>query len=276
MITVSIIITTKNEANHVDACLESIKAQSYKNIEILVVDNHSSDRTKDIARQFTSLVYDGGSERSAQRNIGAKKAKGEYVLFLDADMILTPTVTEECVRAIQQPTTDNKQPLALVIPEKSTGIGFWAKCKALERACYEGVDWMEAARFYDKKLFNTLGGYDEQLTGPEDFEFAQRVRAKCGGNVIGRIQSYIIHDEGNLTLGNLLRKKYYYGKQMERYRTLSASRKYFDKQSNIVNRFGLFFRHPKMFLIDPIHAFGMLYMKTLEMIMLTCGSMGNV
>jgi glycosyltransferase involved in cell wall biosynthesis len=272
MTSISVIITTKNEAGHIVACLESIKAQTYKNIEIIVVDNHSSDKTKEIARRFTSNVFNGGPERSAQRNIGAKKAKGEFVLFLDADMILTPAVVEDCVSLIINHRSTVR---ALVIPEKSVGVGFWAKCKSLERACYVGVDWMEAARFYNKKAFEKLGGYDERLTGPEDFELAQRLRVKLGNGATGRVQSYIFHDEGHLSLAELLRKKYYYGKLMDRYRKSPDSRKYFDKQSNIVIRFGLFSRHPKMLLSDPVHAFGMLLMKTLEMGALAYGGLSR-
>jgi glycosyltransferase involved in cell wall biosynthesis len=266
MITVSVIITTKKEARYITACLDSVKSQTYKNIEIIVVDNHSSDKTKQIARRFTSLVFEAGPERSAQRNFGAWKAKGEYVLFVDADMILGKNVVTECV-------DKSKTYRALVIPEKSVGVGFWATCKALERACYEGVEWMEAARCYRRDTFNSLGGYDEKLTGPEDYELAQRLRANFGNKSIGRIRSYILHDEGDLTLPNLLQKKYYYGRRMDRYRKLSESKEYFNKQSNIFARYGLFLKHPKMFISDPIHSMGVFVMKTLEMIALGYGGL---
>ena len=266
MVTVSVIITTKNEARYIAACLDSVKSQTYTYIEIIVVDNHSTDKTKRIARQFTSLVFEKGPERSSQRNFGARRAKGEYVLFVDADMILGKNVVAECV-------DKSKAYRALVIPEKSVGVGFWARCKALERSCYEGVDWMEAARYYKLDIFTSLGGYDEKLTGPEDYELAQRLRANFGSKSIGRIRSYIHHDEGDLRLGNLLRKKYYYGKRMNRYRKLSESRKYFDKQSNIFARYNLFLKHPKMFIRDPIHSAGVFVMKTLEMIALGYGGL---
>lgn len=275
-IIVSVIVTTKNEEQYLETCLDSIKAQSYKHIEIIVVDNHSSDQTKAIARRYTRSVFEAGLERSAQRNFGAKKAKGEFLLFIDADMILTPTVVEECLHAIKQQTTKNKKLHALVIPEKSVGVGFWVACKALERSCYEGVDWMEAARYYRSSTFRLLKGYDEKLTGPEDFEFAQRLRANFGDGSTGRIRSYILHDEGNLTLPNLLGKKFYYGKRMDRYSKLSESKKYFNKQSNIFARYGLFLRHPEKFLRDPIHFVGVFIMKTLEMFALGFGGLQHM
>lgn len=269
---VSIIITTRNEDQHISACLRSIKRQTYKPIEIIVVDNNSTDRTKVVARDHTRLIFDAGPERSAQRNFGAKKAKGEYLLFLDADMVLTPKVVEESVSLI----INHKSIIhAVTIPEKSFGIGFWARCKALERECYEGVGWMEAARFYRKEIFEKLGGFDDRLTGPEDFELSQRVKAKYGNESVGRLESYILHNEGELSLANLIQKKYYYGKRMDRYRKLTESRGFFKKQANIFFRFGLFFRRPEIFIRNPIHAFGMLIMKTLEMAALSVGGLGK-
>ena len=68
----SVIITTKNEEKNIANCLKSIKAQNYPHdkIEIIVVDNNSKDRTKEIAARFTDKVYNFGPERSAQRNYG--------------------------------------------------------------------------------------------------------------------------------------------------------------------------------------------------------------
>jgi glycosyltransferase involved in cell wall biosynthesis len=91
---VSVVITTKNEEKNIKNILKSIEIQSYKNIEIILVDNYSSDKTKEIANNFNVKTYDCGNERSAQRNFGLKKSKGELALYLDADMILTPGLIE--------------------------------------------------------------------------------------------------------------------------------------------------------------------------------------
>ena len=88
---VSVVITTKNEEVNIENCLKSIYAQNYPRecFEVIVIDNQSSDRTKEIAQKFTPLVFDKGSERSEQRNFGIFSiTQGEYSLFLDADMIL--------------------------------------------------------------------------------------------------------------------------------------------------------------------------------------------
>ena len=96
---VSVIVTTKNEERHIGNCLESVKKQSYprESVEIIVVDNNSKDKTKEIALRYTDKVYDCGPERSAQRNYGVVRAEGKYILYLDADMALSPQVIKECV-----------------------------------------------------------------------------------------------------------------------------------------------------------------------------------
>jgi glycosyltransferase involved in cell wall biosynthesis len=263
---VSIIIPTKNEEAHIGTLLKSIQTQTYSAIETIIIDNRSSDRTVDIASQFHVIVLKQGPERSSQRNFGAQKAKGEYFLFLDADMKVLPGVVDECV---QQMST--KAYNALVIPEKSIGTGFWAQCKALERSFYEGIDWMEAARFYKKDVFLKLHGYDESLTGPEDFDLPQRLKERYGAQSIGRISTYLYHDEGEFSLWSSLRKKFYYGKKMHVYLQKSVNVHAGLKQGSIIARFALYFSNPRKLFRHPIIGVGMLAMKLGEMVALSLG-----
>ena len=68
------IVTTKNEEKNIENCLQSIKSQTYKNLELIIVDNFSDDKTVEIAKTYEAEVYLKGNERSAQRNFGAAKA----------------------------------------------------------------------------------------------------------------------------------------------------------------------------------------------------------
>jgi len=199
---VSAIITTKNSSATLGALLESIKRQTFSKSEVVVVDNNSFDQTGQIAKKYTSKVYSKGPERSAQRNFGASKSQGEYLLFLDSDMVLTENVLDECVKRMVEEKVGG-----IIIPEKSFGNGFWAKVKALERKINEGGDYFEAARFFPKKIFRDMGGYDENLTGPEDWDFPQRVARKYK---IVRTHSYILHNEGEPSLKSFAKRKYYY------------------------------------------------------------------
>lgn len=199
---ISVIITSKNEGSYIKNLLESIKKQTYSQVEIIVVDNNSKDKTKEIAKRYTPLVFNKGPERSVQRNFGAKKAKGEYLFFLDADMELEPDVIGQCIGTIKAEKVG-----AIIVPEESFGKGFWTKVKAYERSFYIGDETIEAARFYDRSVFFELGGFDENMTGPEDWDFSDRVKKRFG---LARIKSLIRHNEGDLSLPELMRKKYYY------------------------------------------------------------------
>lgn len=254
---VSVIIPTRNSEEFLGICLKSIKAQTYKKIEIIVVDNKSTDKTKEVAAKYTKLVFNKGPERSAQRNFGASKAKGDYLLFVDSDMELSKKVLEDCVGKI-------KESSGIIIPEKSMGEGFWAECKTLERSFYIGVDWIEAARFFPKKLFNKLNGYDEMQTGTEDSDFPQRIKKEFGDNSILRINSFIYHHEGKMSLLSTLKKRFYYAKTSSVYTKIKSNEEYFKKQSSILERYRLFFSDPKKLFKNPLLGFGVLFMKATE------------
>lgn len=210
---VSVIITTKNEQDVLEKLLQSIKNQSYQNLEIILIDNNSTDRTKQLARRYTDKIYDFGPERSAQRNYGAKKAKGKYLLFLDADMELTKKVIEECVILIES----KKNIGGIAIPEKSKAVTFWEKIKAYERSFYneKGDPITDAARFFKKKVFRSSGGYDETITGPEDWDLPETIREMGFG--IERSKSSIYHRERVSSLLSLSKKKFYYARFAYRY-----------------------------------------------------------
>ena len=165
---VSVIVPTKNSRQFLDACLDSIRKQSYPNIELIVVDNSSTDDTQKIARKYTDKVYTKGPERSAQRNFGVTQASGEFVAIIDSDMELAPEVITQAVAQFTNPHV-----VGVVIPEESFGVGFWAQCKRLERSFYVGIPWMEAARVFKRATYTDLGGYDTALVSGEDWDLSQ-------------------------------------------------------------------------------------------------------
>ncbi len=94
---VSVIIPTFNSQKTIKFCLESIRKQTYKRIETQVVDRHSTDATVQIAKQFKAKMYAHPDGRSEARNYAAQRAAGDFLLFIDSDMVLTPRAIEECV-----------------------------------------------------------------------------------------------------------------------------------------------------------------------------------
>ncbi len=255
---VSVLVHTKNSQRTIREHLESIRNQSYGNIETIFVDNNSTDDTAKIARKFTDNIYSFGPERSAQRNFAAKKATGDYFLVPDSDMILGKNVISQCVSLILK---DNNIK-AVIIPEKSFGVGFWARCKILERSFYLGVDWIEAARFFDKETFEDMNGYDEENTGTEDFDLPQRIIKKYGKKSTGRIKEFILHDEGRILLIKQLKKKFYYAQNLNIYKKNNLD--YYNLQINIIKRYLLFFSDPKKLFSNPMVGIGLFFMKTLE------------
>ena len=257
---VSIIVPTRNSSQFLEACLVSIKEQSYLYIELIVVDNNSTDNTKEIAKKYTDKVFNQGPERSAQRNFGAKQSIGEHYLIIDSDMELSKNVVTECVKKM----TENNHSKALVIPEESFGEGFWSQCKKLERSFYIGVDWMEGARFFPKSVFQEFKGYDETNTGTEDYDLPQRIEDKYGKKVIGRINAFIYHNEQKISLWKTCGKKFYYAQKLDQYKSLEANKGKFNKQSSIFSRYALFLSQPVKLFKDPVVGLGMLFMKTSE------------
>lgn len=262
---VSVIVTTKNEESNISRFLDSIKNQTYSNIEIIVVDNNSTDKTKDIASEFTRNVYNLGPERSAQRNLGVKKAKGEYVVILDADMELTPRVIEDCVQTSQK--SDLK---VLVIPEKTTGAGFISKIRQFEREMYMGDLTIEVARFFNKKVFLEFNGYDLKLTGPEDYDLPYRISKKYK---IGRSHEYLCHHETSLTLIKLLQKRFYYASKGALY--AQKHPELVKTQGNLLFR-KAYFRNWKKFIFDPLTGLAFIFVKTLETIWAVAGFISAV
>ena len=257
---VSIVVPTRNSEKTLDVCLDYIARQSYRNIEIIVVDNHSTDGTLDIAARYTQKVFLAGPERSAQRNYCAKHAACQYLLFPDSDMILTENVVKECVELLR----DDPFASAIVIPEESIGVGFWSECRRLERMFYKGVDWLEAARFFKKDSFVEMGGYDTRNTGTEDFDLPQRMKAVYGADCVSRISALVYHDEGRRSLLEACRVNFYYGHGLEAYKTVEANKENFRKQQSIGKRYSLFLSDPRTLFKDPVLGLGVLFMKFCE------------
>ncbi|MBU0648961.1 glycosyltransferase [Patescibacteria group bacterium] len=173
----SIIIPTYNEQDFLPYLLKSIRAQDYKDYEIIVADANSEDRTRQVARDYGARVVDGGLP-AAGRNRGAQAAKGEKFLFLDADVylpgkdFLSKTIFEFDSRALDlatcylEPISDKKvdilfhrfynqyaKNLRFVTPHAP---GF---CIFVRRHVHEAID-----------------GFNESIKLAEDHDYSKRAR----------------------------------------------------------------------------------------------------
>ena len=113
MVLVSVIIPCFNVADDVEKTLHSITAQTYEELEIILVDDGSEYRLEEILseqvkqdKRFNILRHDKNQGLSNSRNTGLKNAKGEYVLFWDADDILDDKAIETLVELAEENNSD--------------------------------------------------------------------------------------------------------------------------------------------------------------------------
>ncbi len=106
---ISIIIPVYNQAEHLDRCLAGIKNQTYNNYEIIIIDDGSIDNIKPVIEKYKQifnlkLSYFEQENRgaSAARNRGAKIARGEYLIFCDADIVMEPNMLRAMLDTLKQ------------------------------------------------------------------------------------------------------------------------------------------------------------------------------
>jgi glycosyltransferase involved in cell wall biosynthesis len=258
---VSVIVTTRNVGRTIEACLRSIRAQDYAPIEVLVVDNHSDDQTQSVAARHADRLLVEGPERSSQRNRGVAEARGTWVLWIDADMVLAPNVVSSAMSVARR-----EDVTAVSIPETTTGPGFWTACRALERTCYLDDPGLFNPRLLHRDLLLGLGGFSECMAGPEDADL--RLRLASRGVRVGHAPAFIEHDEGRLALRDVIRKRIYYGRSLPAF----AERNPRAVRHQAVATLRAFGRHRARLLRQPGHAAGMLFLRGVEAVAYAYGA----
>lgn len=214
---VSIVIPTKNSGIFLENTLKSISSQSYPLIETIIVDSKSTDNTIQIAKKYqvTIMTYvpnvrKGIFDAPHKRNYGMARGKGEYVYWLDADMELPKNLIKEAVLLAKKGND------GIIFSEDSFGEGPWAKAKQLERRCYWGDITVESPRFFTKKAWDDIGGFDLTLgAGGDDIDLTQKLFEK--GYKIAWTKNIIRHNEGKLSIIKLFKKRFMYGREMTNY-----------------------------------------------------------
>lgn len=195
---VSIVVPTHNRLGLLPACLRSIEAQTYDNLEVIVVDDASTDGTSDwlAGLEYTlplmrrSLSVNRGA--SIARNIGIAAARGDLVAFIDSDDLLGP---RHCERAVEIMADDMRAGLfccdAVVIDENDEELNDGRSWHEVQRDikgyevrtgprtladiflfsnCFPGFTFSSAA-------LRRLGGFDQGLFPLDDYDLAMRVAA---------------------------------------------------------------------------------------------------
>jgi glycosyltransferase involved in cell wall biosynthesis len=205
---VSVIIPTRNSGGIIEKCLKAVTAQTYVNIETIVVDS-GSDGTAEIARELGCKVIRAAAHMTKARNIGTKNSGGEFLFHLDSDIQLSQDTISDCV-ALCRKGAD-----AVYVPQIFRGERFWGKCKGAEIELYIGNNELRIVRFMRRDALNAIGGYDESLISGEDWDTTQRLEQ--GHFNIATSNSIMVHGEGPVYLQRLVRKSFQYGKTVGTY-----------------------------------------------------------
>ena len=109
---ISVIVPIYNVEEYLGRCIESIINQTYQNIEIILVDDGSTDNSLSICKEYAikdrriNIIHKENAGVSSARNIGLKKSKGEFVTFVDSDDYVKLTCFEKMIRGIKNNDVD--------------------------------------------------------------------------------------------------------------------------------------------------------------------------
>jgi glycosyltransferase involved in cell wall biosynthesis len=171
----SIIIPTLNEEKFLPHLLKSLKEQSFKDFEIIVADNNSTDKTRSIALRSGAKVVDGGMPARG-RNNGVKVANGEWLLFLDADVILPPDFLEKAISEIRESTLTAASCMVCPLSERTVDkflhnfVNFYFQATKKHFAHAPGF-----CIFAKRDIHKLIGGFDEGIKLAEDHDYVLRI-----------------------------------------------------------------------------------------------------
>jgi len=222
---VTIIIPTYNSDATLAACLSSVRNQGYSSIEIIIVDNFSNDATVAIATEFGTRTIQQESTPALARNIGIANSTSKYILFLDSDQVLSPSVIEECVEKCEREKVEMVR-----VPEVFVGKSFWASCSASwknfygkveQKYCVNGNILAGEPRFFIREQLVRAGMLNTGLFWGEDYDLYQRMR-KAGIRETC-CESRLYHYEPE-TIREILFKTLHYGSSMPIYTRRTGQR----------------------------------------------------
>jgi glycosyltransferase involved in cell wall biosynthesis len=257
---VSVIIPTRNSSLYIRRCLESIRNQTYKNIEIIVVDNYSADSTTNIAAHYTDKIFTSGPERSAQVNYGVQRASGKYVYRVDSDFILDDNLIKQAVTLSEL----NNYSAILIHNTSDPTVSYWSRVRRFERDMYISDETNVAVRFIRRDVFISSGGLDPRLLIGEDYDLHNRI---IRAHKIGRITAKETHLGEYKTLKEIAQLHYIYGKTVYSFVKKNKSRGM--KQMNPFRE--AFIKNYKEFFKQPYLASGFIIY---QMVKFSSGGLG--
>lgn len=196
----SIIIPCYNEERHIGLCLDSILANSYEDMEIIVVDGMSNDRTRSVVQQylenypFIRLLDNPHRIKSRALNAGITAARGQIIMCMDAHAVYDVGYISKCIHYLEAYSADNVGGLCRIVPRSTTLIARaiahslsspFAAGNATHRIGAGSIKWVDTVfgGCFRRTTFDTVGSFNEALTRGQDREFNFRLRA-AGGKIL--------------------------------------------------------------------------------------------
>ncbi|NQT91768.1 MAG: glycosyltransferase family 2 protein [Lentisphaerae bacterium] len=173
---VSVIVPVYNGEAYLELALRSIQTQDYRPIEIIVVDDGSTDRSADVARSFEGVQYlhQPNAGPSAARNAGLAVARGEFMAFLDADdEWLQGKLEIQISYHRDHPDVGCTVTHRETFMHPGTPVPDWLDDRLLET---DAVGYLPSALVARAEVFEKVGHYNAQYMTAESLDWFVRVR----------------------------------------------------------------------------------------------------
>lgn len=198
-ILISVIIPAHNEEKYIASCLQSVKSQKFNNFEIIVADNASTDKTALIAKEFdVRLISEPILGLVQTRETGRLAAKGEILVYVDADTLIPPDYLSKIFSFFQKHPEIDAVSNFYTFYDGNRRINFLAKILAVILPLYDkllGVFHLPNLLFggsfaVKKEILEKIGGFDTNLfLSGEDVDLAKRISQKGRAVFFGNIFS---------------------------------------------------------------------------------------
>ena len=235
---ISVIIPAYNVALYLSQCIENIKYQSYKNIEIIVVDDGSIDDTAKIAAQYpVKLIRQQNKGVSAARNVGLQNATGQYVHFMDPDDLISLNFYEEMLSSALK--YDAEIVFCGIINERQPSLSYTNQQAFLAVSKEDKLKLAKVGSegYCFKYLFKTSFLISEQIEFDQNVQIAEdmifSLTAVCKANKVvavpNAIYYYKYHPSSALTMLNKSAKS----ERSKKMEPLRVFKRDFEKQHGV-------------------------------------------
>jgi glycosyltransferase involved in cell wall biosynthesis len=210
---VSVIIPCYNDYLYINKAIDSINKQDYKNLEIIIIDDGSNEKTKKVLREIIQpnlkLITQNNSGPSVARNVGIDQAQGEYILTLDADDYFEPSFI---IKAVKLLNSDLKIGMVSCWGKVFNENGFESEFKptggGTDEVLFSSNTFAIGNLLFRKKCWQRVGGYDENMKlGYEDWEFNISVTKEGWG--VSIIKEYLFNYRNKLDSRNSMANRHH-------------------------------------------------------------------